>query len=152
MCLAFIPIYLSGSRIGSLSLAILIICLLWRYIGGKFAWIKKLIVIFVILLIILNTELLYHEILAVYNSRESSNEARFIIYQESIDKVLENNILFGYGISEYSVTELGSKSFRLYIIFYKSGIVGLILLMFSFFVIKKVMELMGKQHYFILHH
>ncbi len=70
---------------------------------------KKLIVIFVILLIILNTELLYHEILAVYNSRESSNEARFIIYQESIDKVLENNILFGYGISEYSVTELGSE-------------------------------------------
>ncbi|HFR3632908.1 TPA: spore coat protein CotS, partial [Streptococcus suis] len=56
LCLAFIPIYLSGSRIGSLSLAILIICLLWRYIGGKFAWIKKLIVIFVILLIILNTE------------------------------------------------------------------------------------------------
>ncbi|HEM5010523.1 TPA: O-antigen ligase family protein, partial [Streptococcus suis] len=139
LCLAFIPIYLSGSRIGSLSLAILIICLLWRYIGGKFAWIKKLIVIFVILLIILNTELLYHEILAVYNSRESSNEARFIIYQESIDKVLENNILFGYGISEYSVTGTWLGSHSGYIsFFYKSGIVGLILLMFSFFyVIKK---------------
>lgn len=140
---SFVPVYLGASRIGLLTLAIVLLGFLAFYEEKRFLGIKLVLVLLLLPFLLVHLEWIYKEVLEIYNLREASNVARNIIYTESINKVLEMNALFGYGISEYSSVGPWLGSHSSYIsFFYKSGLVGsaLIFLAFAYFMRKSFQQ------------
>lgn len=140
---SFVPVYLGASRIGLVTLAIVLLGFLVFYEEKRFFGLKLVVALLLLPFLLANLEWIYTEMLEVYSVREASNVARNIIYAESIDKVIETNVLFGYGISEYSSVGPWLGSHSSYIsFFYKSGFVGiaLIFLAFAYFMRKSFQQ------------
>lgn len=141
-----IPIILSASRIGLLSMLILLVLV---GISLLRAWFTRLwfIVVFIVGIVAIGYVVTENIILELLNSRISSNTARFIIYDESISKILDVNLLIGAGVTEMASvgTWLGSHS--MYIAYlYRSGIVGLFVIIIGYIALFKKLEIEGRYY------
>jgi hypothetical protein len=85
-----------------------------------------------IVFVIINFNEFLNIALSFANSRSGSNSARFDIYKTSIQKVLDESPVIGIGI-KYMLGSFPLGSHSTYIgLFYKSGILGIILWVFGF--------------------
>lgn len=145
LLLTYITVFASHSRIGTvIGFITVVFAILSMMIESNIS--KKWIVIFVAgtigiagLFIVLKSRELVSLIYDFFYSRGGSNDARFAIYKNSIEKTINESPIVGIGI-KYMLGDFPYGSHCTYIgLFYKTGIIGSLLFMCAFFkIIKKL--------------
>lgn len=134
--IGFICIFFSKSRWGLLLYLLIIFFCIYKTIFVNFLARKKEYMVFIklalIIMILLISPYIIQSLVNSFNSRSDSNGMRFLIYKESIQTTIKNNILIGCGvknmIGEYP---LGSHS-SIVGSFYKTGLIGFILFLYVY--------------------
>ena len=132
--LGFIAVVATHSRMGLLIVGAMMFLMIRRYLiniagYGMVSRLDFLLVVGVICGVIVFYKEIADKFIDFFYSRSGSNGARFMIYRESIKKVLDTNPVFGVGI-KYMLETGGGYSYPLgshctYIgILYKTGIIG----------------------------
>lgn len=131
--IAFV-VYLSKARISILVVVLFlnayIFELLYLKIENKYKKIVILILcITLVCLFLLSHRQIYDMILRIFSSRSTSNKTRFLLYENTIKSVMNNNILFGNGVRIKDLaTQLYYGSHSTYLsFFYRTGFIGLAL-------------------------
>lgn len=141
---SMVAIVYSGSRICLIAYLLYVATIMVMIFKQKFG--KRAVVVCILILmiaILFEFRDIFYELISLYNSRSASNSTRFRIYAQSISTVLNKNLLFGVGIKEYIGSyPLGSHSTYMGI-FYKNGLVGLIV--FIFLLINSMKVIFSKQ-------
>lgn len=109
---------------------------------------KRLVFVFIfiicLLITVLNYNFIKHIIIELFIRREGSNNARFQIYRLSIRKVMLEAPLWGIGI-KYMISSISLPygSHSTYIgLFYKVGILGMIVFLYGFYkILKRIIKL-----------
>ena len=145
--LTYIVVLAGHSRVGMIMATVDIIAFIWllllhrNFNKRNIYQLSFFALLFLIILFICNHQKFIEFFLRLYNSREGSNSARFIIYKESISKVLQESPVFGIGIKymiSFSFNDIPYGSHSTYIgILYKSGILGCVFFMAGFYEIIK---------------
>lgn len=135
LTLSILPVFFSDSRLG------IVLCIInYLYVLPKLLEKEKfnkfiLITIFFLLGIIIllfKWNDMYHYLYNLIYSRQDSTSMRTLIYQTSINKVIDNSILIGCGIKTMmSGYPLGSHS-TIIGTFYKTGVLGTIFMIWGF--------------------
>ena len=129
--LNFIFSYFANSRSGQIIMLFITAFFVYDYLKLKVKkGIRKLYVLIAVTIIAILGLVAFPYILAkinyMFSSRAASNSMRFAIYQNSIEKMIDNNPIIGMGIKDLygdSIYPYGSHS--TYIgYFYKTGILG----------------------------
>ena len=140
--MSFIPVIACHSRI-SLVICSIILCIELYYLCytncKKYIKIINLIIILIIIFCIVYCLINIYDILNIFqnlfNSRQGSNSARFLIYKKSIEKTLIESPIIGIGI-KYMLGDFPYGSHCTYIgLFYKSGLIGFICYLIGLFCI-----------------
>ena len=135
LTLSILPVFFSDSRLG------IVLCIInYLYVLPKLLEKEKfkkfiLITIFFLLGIIIllfKWNDMYHYLYNLIYSRQDSTSMRTLIYETSINKVIDNSILIGCGIKTMmSGYPLGSHS-TIIGTFYKTGVLGTIFMIWGF--------------------
>lgn len=131
---AFPPIF-SGARLAIFFVVLMVVYGLLDLYAIKISSVKIFFIILLTVVIgVLNIERIEVLFNHIISQREGSSNTRFLLYETSILKTVEDNLFLGKGIKipfdAYELITLGSHS--TYVgIFYKTGMIGSILFLFA---------------------
>ena len=161
---ALYTVYLTNSRLALLLFcAYTLICILM--VSGLGSFIlknkKRIVLIFVIgflLSVLLFGNQIGNKLISVINMRAGSSGTRLYIYTSSIKKLIEESPLIGMGIKDMVIMGDGTQiqfpygSHSTYIgVFYKAGILGGILYIFSIvYIVMKILKKKSNNEYDII--
>ena len=130
--------YYANSRSGQVIMLLILALFIYDYLklkitnkDRKYYVMMALLIVFVF--VILAFPYISNKITDLFISRGASNSMRFTLYEESMKMMLENNPIFGMGIKDLyggDIYPYGSHSSYIGY-FYKTGIVGGMLFLFS---------------------
>ena len=135
LIISLVPVALTQSRIGMISIIILVYTNFLSLIKSKR---KRVFIVFFTLMIgglllVIGHQKIFLKVDDIVNSRKNSNLTRVELYKRSVEATINNSVLIGNGIKDKETNNaipLGSHS--TYIgTFYKTGVIGLSLLLIS---------------------
>lgn len=126
-------LYISGSRIAIFTILICLLGYLVDLYGKKYPRMMIFVLLTVLVGILFNLKDIFVNFNEIFNSRADSNNTRFIVYHESIARMLEKNWLLGVGIRQHSSVGIYLGSHSTYIsMLYRTGFMGFLLFIMGY--------------------